>query len=68
MKKKLYRVAMISSPIMSMVGSVPLVIFENIQMPKVFLLWFALACVIFVYWNVNIFILSKVADSNSLKF
>jgi two-component system, LytTR family, sensor kinase len=67
MKKKLYRVAFISSPIVSLVGSVPLVIFEKIQMPKIFILWFLLACIIFIFWNINILILSKVKDSNSLK-
>jgi two-component system, LytTR family, sensor kinase len=67
MEKKLYRVALISSPIMSMVGSVPLVIFEKIQMPKIFLLWFVLACIIFIFWNLNILILSKIKDSDSLK-
>jgi two-component system, LytTR family, sensor kinase len=67
MKKKLYRVALISSPIMSMVGSVPLVIFEKIQMPKIFLLWLILACVIFLFWNANIFLLSKIKNSNSPK-
>jgi len=67
MKKKLLRVAFISSPIVSLVGSVPLVIFEKIQMPKIFILWFFLACVVFVFWNINIFILSKIKDSNSPK-
>jgi two-component system, LytTR family, sensor kinase len=67
MKKKLYQVALISSPIMSMVGSVPLVIFEKIQMPKIFLLWLILACVIFLFWNANIFLLSKIKNSNSPK-
>jgi two-component system, LytTR family, sensor kinase len=67
MKKKLYRVALISSPIVSLVGSVPLVIFENIKMPKIFILWLFLACIVFVFWNINIFILSKVKDSNSSK-
>jgi two-component system, LytTR family, sensor kinase len=67
MKRKLYKVAFISSPIMSLVASVPLVIFENIQMPRIFYLWFALACIIFVFWLVNIFILSKITDSNSSK-
>jgi two-component system, LytTR family, sensor kinase len=52
---------------MSMVGSVPLVIFEKIQMPKIFLLWFVLACIIFIFWNLNILILSKIKDSDSLK-
>jgi two-component system, LytTR family, sensor kinase len=67
MIKKLYRVALISSPIVSLVGSVPLVIFEKIQMPKIFVLWFILACIVFVFWNINILILSKIKDSNSLK-
>ncbi len=67
MIKKLYRVAFISSPIVSMVGSVPIVVFEKIQMPKIFLLWFILACIVFVFWNINIFILSKIKESNSPK-
>jgi two-component system, LytTR family, sensor kinase len=67
MIKKLYKVALISSPIVSLVGSVPLVIFENIQMPKIFFLWFILACIIFIFWNINIFILSKIKNSSSSK-
>jgi two-component system, LytTR family, sensor kinase len=67
MIKKLYRVALISSPIVSLVGSVPLVIFEKIQMPQIFVLWFILACIVFVFWNINILILSKIKDSNSPK-
>jgi two-component system, LytTR family, sensor kinase len=67
MIKKLYKVAFISSPIVSLVGSVPLVIFEKIQMPKILFLWFLLACIIFIFWNINIFILSKIKDSSSLK-
>jgi two-component system, LytTR family, sensor kinase len=67
MIKKLYRVALISSPIMSMVGSVPIVIFEKIQMPIIFILWFILACIVFIFWNVNILILSKIKDSNNPK-
>jgi two-component system, LytTR family, sensor kinase len=67
MIKKLYRVAFISSPIVSLVGSVPIVIFEKILMPKIFLVWFILAGIVFVFWNINIFILSKIKDSNSPK-
>jgi two-component system, LytTR family, sensor kinase len=65
MIKKLYKVALISSPIVSLVGSVPLVVFEKIQMPRIFFLWFILACIIFIFWNINIFILSKIKDSSS---
>ena len=67
MIKKLYKVAIISSPIVSMVGSVPIVVFEKVQMPRIFLLWFILACIIFVFWNINILILSKIKDSSSPK-
>ncbi len=67
MIKKLYKVALISSPIVSMVGSVPIVVFEKIQMPRIFLLWFILACIIFIFWNINILILSKIKDSSSPK-
>ena len=65
MIKKLYKVALISSPIVSLVGSVPLVVFEKIQMPRIFILWFILACIIFIFWNINIFILSKIKESGS---
>ena len=67
MIKKLYKVALISSPIVSLVGSVPLVVFEKIQMPRIFFLWFILACIIFIFWNINIFILSKIKESGSSK-
>jgi two-component system, LytTR family, sensor kinase len=67
MKQKLYRVALISSPVVSLVGSVPIIIFEQIEKPRMFLLWLVLACIVFLFWNVNIFILSKIKESNSTK-
>ncbi len=67
MKKKLLRSAYISSPLMSLTASVPMVVFEKLQMPKILIMWFLLAFIIFIYWNINIFILSKIKDSNSLK-
>lgn len=67
MKKKLFRAAYISSPIVALVGSVPLFVFEKIQMPRIFIVWFVLACVVFLFWNANIFILSIIKDSNSYK-
>lgn len=67
MKKKLLKAAFISSPIMSLMASVPMVIFEKIQMPRIFILWLILAFIIFLFWNINIFILSKIKDSNSSK-
>jgi two-component system, LytTR family, sensor kinase len=65
MKKKLLKAALISSPIVSMVGSVPLVIIERIQTPKIFILWIALAFTVFVFWLINIFIILKVKNTNS---
>jgi two-component system, LytTR family, sensor kinase len=67
MNKKLYRAAFISSPIISVVGSVPLVILEQISSSKVFVLWGFLAITILVFWFINIFILSKVKDPYSVK-
>jgi two-component system, LytTR family, sensor kinase len=67
MNKKLYRAAFISSPIISVVGSVPLVILEQISSSKVFVLWGFLAITILVFWLINIFILSKVKDPYSVK-
>jgi two-component system, LytTR family, sensor kinase len=65
MKKKLLKAALISSPIVSMVGSVPLVIIEKIQTPKIFILWIVLAFTVFVFWLINIFIILKVKNTNN---
>jgi two-component system, LytTR family, sensor kinase len=52
---------------MSLMASVPMVVFEKIQMPRIIILWFILAFIIFIFWNINIFILSKIKHSNSYK-
>jgi two-component system, LytTR family, sensor kinase len=67
MKKKLYKVAYISSPIMALMASVPLVISEKIQSPKILYMWGLLVLGIFIFWSINIIILSKIKDSDSLK-
>ena len=67
MIKKLFKVACISSPIVSLLGSVPIVLFQVIPTPKIFILWFILACVVFIFWNINIIIISKIKNTNSPK-
>jgi hypothetical protein len=39
MKKKLFKAAFISSPIIGVIGSVPLYIIEKIEFPTIFALW-----------------------------
>jgi two-component system, LytTR family, sensor kinase len=67
MNKKLYKAAFISSPIISVVGSVPLVILEHISSSKIFVLWGFLSITILVFWLINIFILLKIKDPYSVK-
>lgn len=67
MNKKLYRAAFISSPILALLGVTPLYVVEQIQIPKIFTLWFFVLFIIFLLWNVNIFLLSKIKNANNLK-
>jgi len=67
MKNKLFRVAFISSPIIGLIGSTPLYIIDKISIPKVFILWLSLTCIVFIFWLINIFLISKVKKTNSAK-
>ncbi len=67
MNKKLFRAAFISSPIVGIIGSVPLYVIEKISISNIILLWFFLTFTIFSFWLINIYIISKVKDTDSLK-
>ncbi len=67
MNKKLYRAAFISSPIMALVGNMPLTVIEKIQFPNIIYFWFALTVLIFIFWLINIYIISKIKNPNSIK-
>jgi two-component system, LytTR family, sensor kinase len=67
MNKKLYRAAFISSPIMALVTTTPLYIVDNLGFPKVVWLWLFMMCLILLIWWANIFIVSRVDNTNSYK-
>jgi two-component system, LytTR family, sensor kinase len=67
MNKKLYRAAFISSPIVALIGATPVYVVERVQFPATSLIWLILTSFIFIFWNINIFILSKVSDWDSPK-
>jgi two-component system, LytTR family, sensor kinase len=67
MNKKLYRAAFISSPIMALVTSTPLYIVDNLEFSSVVWLWLSMTLLIFLIWNINIFIISKIGNPNNYK-
>lgn len=67
MNKKLFRAAFISSPILGIIGSVPLYVIDRISGLNIIFLWFYLTCVVFAFWVINIYIISKIKDIDSSK-
>jgi two-component system, LytTR family, sensor kinase len=67
MNKKLYRAAFISSPILALLTTTPIYIVDNLQFPLVLWLWLLMMLLIFLIWCLNIFIISKIKDTNSYK-
>jgi two-component system, LytTR family, sensor kinase len=67
MFRKLYRAAFISSPIIGLIGSTPLYVVEKLQLSSVFVLWIILTVVVFIFWSINISIISKIGKTNSTK-
>ena len=59
MKKKLFKAAFISSPIIGIIGSTPLYIIEKISISNIVILWFFLTYIVLSFWLVNIFIISN---------
>lgn len=67
MKKKLFKAALISSPIIGIIGSTPLFIIEKISISNIVILWFFLTYIVLSFWLVNIFIISKIKKTDSVK-
>ena len=67
MNKRLYRTAFISSPILALIGATPVYVVDKVQLSTSLLVWLILTSFIFIFWNINIFILSNVKESNSSK-
>jgi two-component system, LytTR family, sensor kinase len=67
MIKRLYRTAIISSPLIAAIASLPLYVIEKLQMEKIAILWLFLTFIILLFWIVNIYIISKINNPNSYK-
>jgi two-component system, LytTR family, sensor kinase len=65
--KKLYKTALLSSPILAFYGTAPIFVFNKTDIPFFLLTWFALSVFIFIFWVINIAILSKINKIDSLK-
>jgi two-component system, LytTR family, sensor kinase len=66
-KKKLYRIALISSPILAMHGIAPAYILRQEHTDNFLAVWCLLSCLIFLFWTSNIFLISKIRNTNSFK-
>jgi two-component system, LytTR family, sensor kinase len=67
MNKKLYKTALLSSPILALYGTVPIFVLNKIDVPLFLLMWLGLTIFIFIFWIINIVILSKIKKPDSLK-
>ncbi len=67
MKKKLYRTAFISSPIIALIAITPAYAMGGFDINYIFLSWTVLTSIIFVFWNINIFLLLKIEFSEKWK-
>lgn len=66
MKKKLYRIALISSPILALYGVTPMYIINKIEFSFFLTMLLILSVNIFIFWNIHIAILSSI-NHNSWK-
>jgi two-component system, LytTR family, sensor kinase len=67
MNKKLYKTALLSSPILALYGTVPIFVLNKVDVPLFLLMWLGLTIFIFIFWIINIVILSKIEKPDSLK-
>jgi sensor histidine kinase YesM len=67
MNKRLYKTAIISSPLIAAIASLPLYVVEKLQMQRIAMLWLLLTFIISLFWMANIYIISKINNPNSYK-
>ncbi len=67
MNKKLYRAALISSPIMALIGNMPLTIIDKLVFPLVGYLFLGLTILILVFWIINIYIINRIQNPDRFK-
>jgi two-component system, LytTR family, sensor kinase len=67
MKKRLYQNAIISTPILGLIGAIPSYIVDKKEIDFFFTIWILLTVFIFIIWNVNIVLISKFNNTNTFK-
>ena len=60
--------ALLSSPIIAIYGVIPIYVFNKISLPDFFSLLTGLSCITCMFWAINIYVLSVVADNNLKKY
>jgi two-component system, LytTR family, sensor kinase len=67
MKKRLFLNAIISTPILAMIGAIPAYIVDKKGEIFFLTIWLALTIFIFIIWNVNIVLISKIKNTYKYK-
>ena len=64
MKSKLYKVALISSPLLALIAAAPVYILEEKEIVFFIAVWAIMTFFIFIFWQVNIYLISKIDKNN----
>lgn len=59
MKKKLIQIALVTSPLLSLNGVAPIILFNNLEFERIFISFFGLTFLIFTFWVINIILNDK---------
>lgn len=59
MKKKLIQIAFVTSPLLSLNGVAPIILFNNLEFERIFISFFGLTFLIFTFWVINIILNDK---------
>lgn len=67
MKTKLYKVSLISSPLLALIAAAPVYILEEKEIAFFASIWAIMTFFIFIFWNTNIYLISKIDKKNVYK-
>lgn len=59
MKKKLIQIALVTSPLLSLNGVAPIILFNNLEYERIFISFIGLTFLIFTFWVINIILNDK---------
>lgn len=67
MRKTLYRIAAISSPLIALYGAAPVLLLDRVKNENFFGFFFGLSTIVFIFWLINIFLIVKIPSSKNIK-